>query len=54
MCRRITCSTCDRPTWAGCGEHVEQALEGVPAAERCPGHDEVAPTKGFFQQLLGR
>lgn len=23
MCRRTTCSTCNKPTWAGCGMHVE-------------------------------
>lgn len=38
MCRRVTCTTCGKPTWAGCGQHVEQALAGVPQAERCPGH----------------
>jgi hypothetical protein len=35
MCRRVTCATCGKPTWAGCGKHIEQALTGVPAAERC-------------------
>ena len=35
MCRRVTCPTCNKPTWAGCGEHIEQALAGVPKAERC-------------------
>jgi hypothetical protein len=35
MCRVITCSQCQRPTWAGCGAHVEQVLGHVPAADRC-------------------
>lgn len=35
MCRRVTCRTCGRPTWAGCGRHVEQVLADVPASERC-------------------
>jgi hypothetical protein len=35
MCRRVTCPNCNKPTWAGCGEHIEQALAGVPQAERC-------------------
>lgn len=35
MCRAITCTKCNRPTWAGCGAHVEQVLGHVPAAERC-------------------
>lgn len=39
MCKKITCDTCGRPTWAGCGEHVEEALAGVPKADRCTCHD---------------
>jgi hypothetical protein len=35
MCRRITCSRCGRPSFAGCGAHVEQVLGDVPRAERC-------------------
>ena len=35
MCRRVTCSTCNKPTWAGCGEHIEPAMAGVPKSERC-------------------
>ena len=35
MCTRITCSNCTKPTWAGCGEHIEEALEGVAVADRC-------------------
>ena len=35
MCRRKTCGVCHKPTWAGCGAHVEQVLAGVPKADRC-------------------
>jgi hypothetical protein len=35
MCRRVTCSRCGKATYAGCGNHVEQVLGNVPAAERC-------------------
>jgi hypothetical protein len=35
MCRRVTCPTCNKPTWAGCGQHIEQALADVPKADRC-------------------
>jgi hypothetical protein len=35
MCRRADCSKCGRPTYAGCGAHVEQVLADVPRAERC-------------------
>ena len=36
MCRATTCRTCGKTTWAGCGQHIEQALASVPAGERCP------------------
>lgn len=35
MCRRVTCSNCGKPSFAGCGLHVEQVLAGVPRDERC-------------------
>jgi|GEM_PF-169991 len=35
MCRRVTCRQCKKPTWAGCGAHVETVLAGVPRADRC-------------------
>ena len=35
MCRKVTCEACKKPTWAGCGMHIEQALQGVPVEERC-------------------
>lgn len=39
MCTRVTCRECGKATWAGCGQHVEEALWGVPEANRCQGHD---------------
>ncbi len=38
MCHRVTCRKCGKATWAGCGNHIEQALAGVPQSERCQGH----------------
>ena len=35
MCRRVSCSKCGRPTFSGCGAHVEQVLGGVKPADRC-------------------
>ncbi|MEO7093640.1 MAG: hypothetical protein ABI175_10345 [Polyangiales bacterium] len=35
MCRAITCSKCKKPSWAGCGAHVEMVLAHVPPADRC-------------------
>jgi hypothetical protein len=38
MCQRITCPECGKPSFAGCGRHVESVLGDVPPAQRCPGH----------------
>jgi len=35
MGRRVTGSKCGKPSWAGCGAHVEQVLGNVPPASRC-------------------
>ena len=35
MCRRVQCEKCGKPTFAGCGMHIEQVLAGVPVEERC-------------------
>lgn len=35
MCKKVTCDGCGKPTWAGCGEHIEEALVGVPVEQRC-------------------
>ena len=41
MCKRATCPTCRKPTFVGCGAHVEQVLADVPKAERCRCREEV-------------
>lgn len=38
MCQRITCRKCGKPSFAGCGRHIESVLGDVPVAGRCPGH----------------
>jgi hypothetical protein len=61
MCTRTTCRSCGKPTVNGCGKHVEQALRGVPTAERCPGHPRTATVEakatqkssGFLSRLFG-
>jgi hypothetical protein len=64
MCRRVECRKCGRPTFAGCGAHVEQVLGDVPIAQRCqcrasPAKGETAPDTGtrprsWLGTLLGR
>ncbi|WP_298748567.1 hypothetical protein [uncultured Serinicoccus sp.] len=55
MCRAVTCRTCGRTTWAGCGQHVDQVRRGVPAGQWCDGHEGTAPSGGgLLSRLLGR
>ena len=59
MCRAVTCRVCGKTTWAGCGQHVQQVMSGVPKADRCPGThtDEerrAARGDGIFARLFGR
>jgi ribosomal 50S subunit-associated protein YjgA (DUF615 family) len=35
MCRRTQCSECNKPSYAGCGAHIEQVLADVPREDRC-------------------
>lgn len=39
MCQPVACDTCKKTTWAGCGEHIEQALAGIAESQRCQGHE---------------
>jgi hypothetical protein len=45
MCKKITCDICKKPTWEGCGEHIEDALKDVPTPERCTCPRTPAPAK---------
>lgn len=40
-------------TWAGCGQHVDEVMAGVPAGQRCPGHPR-SETSGSGSRLLSR
>ncbi len=42
MCVKVNCTECGKATWEGCGEHVEEALEGVAMHDRCEGHSQNA------------
>jgi hypothetical protein len=42
MCRRIQCTACGKPSFAGCGMHIEQVLGDVPRGERCRCADDKA------------
>lgn len=61
MCRRVTCPTCGKASWAGCGAHVEQVLGGVPRDQRCSCREAGAAARapgergrGLLASLFGR
>lgn len=57
MCYPVTCSTCGKTTWNGCGQHVDDVRRRVPAAQWCDGHAEsptVTQSAGFLGRLFGR
>ena len=57
MCRRVTCNSCGKPTFAGCGMHVQQVLGDVRREDRCRCNEKrsAAPrTRGEEQSLWKR
>jgi len=54
MCRQVTCRTCGKTTWVGCGQHVDQVMRGVPKGQRCEGHQRQALKDGFLARLFNR
>ena len=58
MCSQTMCGKCGKPTWRGCGRHVEQALADMPREARCrcreqeagPAEEAAKPRRrfGFF------
>ncbi len=47
MCVRTQCRSCSKPTYSGCGAHIEMVLRDVPAAQRCKCREQASrgPTK---------
>lgn len=55
MCRQVKCRQCSKTTWAGCGQHVNQVMAGVPSSQRCAcSADSASSQGGFFGRLFGR
>ncbi len=58
MCRSVRCTICSKTTWAGCGQHVDQVMGGVPRADRCLGHSDAEKAAGgggsFLRRLFDR
>lgn len=62
MCRLTKCRTCNKTTWAGCGQHVDMVKMSVPASDWCNGQHTQAQIEaakaargpGFFARLFAR
>jgi hypothetical protein len=58
VCQRIQCPTCKKPSFVGCGRHVEQVLGDVAPEDRCRCHEEkrdsTSKVSSFFERLLGK
>ncbi len=63
MCRAVRCKTCNKTTWAGCGQHIAGVKAGVSADQWCPGGhskaEKTAATRSrsggsVFDKLFGR
>lgn len=55
MCKRITCATCGKPGFSGCGAHVEEVLGDVAPKDRCTCADDGATSgPGLLQRVFGR
>ena len=40
MCKKVICEFCKKPTYEGCGKHIESVLADVPEEERCKCDEE--------------
>lgn len=56
MCYPVTCSTCKKTTWGGCGAHVDSVMKSVPASRRCECMKDAGADSapGFFGRFFGR
>ncbi|PFG33228.1 hypothetical protein [Sanguibacter antarcticus] len=61
MCRAVTCRVCEKTTWAGCGQHIQDVKRTVPASSWCNGKHTPAQIEaakanrgGFFARLFNR
>jgi hypothetical protein len=45
MCRQVECPNCKKPTYAGCGMHIEQVLGDVPRERRCDCREKAKTAK---------
>ncbi|OEU11313.1 hypothetical protein FRACYDRAFT_193063 [Fragilariopsis cylindrus CCMP1102] len=49
MCIKVGCNNCNKPTWKGCGLHIQTALNGVELNHRCPNWKKVSNVRRAIQ-----
>jgi hypothetical protein len=58
MCQRVQCSKCKKPSFVGCGRHVEQVLGDVAPEQRCRCREVAQPSstpdRSFLERLFGK
>ena len=61
MCQRVQCSECNKPSYSGCGRHVEQVLGDVPKDQRCSCREKTSHARtpqeakpSLFDRLFGK
>jgi len=53
MCARVTCRSCGKPTFSGCGRHIEQVLGDVKPKDRCHCREDKAAAKATAPAASG-
>ncbi|MCZ4561525.1 hypothetical protein O4160_11845 [Rhodococcus sp. IEGM 1401] len=57
MCYPVTCNTCNKTGWGGCGNHVDDVMATVSVADRCTcGEASASPVseRPSMRSLFGR
>ncbi len=54
MCHSVVCLKCQKMTWAGCGQHIEQALAGVAQEDRCAGHPKEVRQRSGLRSFFSK
>ena len=54
MCTRIKCTSCGKPSYVGCGRHIEQVLGDVPPEKRCKCRETADPEGNDPSSILRR
>lgn len=54
MCYAVTCPSCGKTTWDGCGRHVDDVMRSVAAADRCRCEPVDAPSSPAVRRFWRR